>query len=181
TAGAAKKYIKDWPQLSSSQVSFDVMYFPQNTATSSNFDRANMLCLVNKMRREKNLYPLVYHDSLIKLAQAHARFQANYRVVTHADDGGEMGDRLSALGFDWGMIAENVGAGVNGEAEIVDAWSKSAGHLANILHPDIRYMGAGVSNGFWVQDFAAPIDKSSVVPIEQIETCPSTKNLLIYS
>ncbi|KAJ2832713.1 hypothetical protein GGI24_001131 [Coemansia furcata] len=157
------------------------MYFPQNPATANNFDMANMLCLINKLQKSKDLYPLVYHVSLIQSAQKHAQFQSSYRVVAHVDESGHVGERLTALGYKWGVVAENVGAGTNSEVDIVEAWSKSAGHLANILHPDIRYMGASVSNGFWVQDFASPLDKDTVVPREKVEACPSTNNLHIYS
>ncbi|KAJ2877278.1 hypothetical protein GGH93_000019 [Coemansia aciculifera] len=102
-------------------------------------------------------------------------------VVAHADASGFVGERLTELGYQWSLVAENVGAGTNSEVDIVEAWSKSARHLANILHPDIRYMGVSVSNGFWVQDFASPLDKSTVVPREQIKACPSTNSLHIYS
>ncbi|KAJ1825341.1 hypothetical protein GGH91_001152 [Coemansia sp. RSA 2671] len=181
TAASAKWHIPNWPTLSSSQSNYEVMYFPQNPATANNFDMANMLCLVNKLRKTKGLYPLVYHDSLMQSAQTHAQFEANYRVVAHADESGHVGERLTALGYRWSMVAENVGAGTDSEADIVDAWTKSAGHLANMLHPDIRFMGVSVSSGFWAQDFASPLDKDTVVPREQVDACPSTNSLRIYS
>ncbi|KAJ2069022.1 hypothetical protein GGI13_007064 [Coemansia sp. RSA 455] len=128
-----------------------------------------------------DLYPLVYHKTLIQSAQTHAQFLANYRVVAHVDENGFVGERLTALGYQWSLVSENVGAGTNSEVDIVDAWSKSAKHLANMLHPDIRYMGVSVSNGFWVQDFASPLDKSKIIPREKVEACPSTSSLHIYS
>ncbi|KAJ1797176.1 hypothetical protein LPJ75_007095, partial [Coemansia sp. RSA 2598] len=106
------------------------------------------------------------------LAQRHAQFQSKYRVVTHADNAGRIGDRLSALGFSWSVILENVGAGANGDSEIVDAWVNSPSHLANILNPDVRFIGVAVSSGFWVQDFAAPSDKNYVVAANRIDACP---------
>ncbi|KAI8323073.1 SCP-domain-containing protein [Martensiomyces pterosporus] len=139
-----------------------------------------MLCLVNNLRISRGLMPVVYHDRLMRLAQAHSRFQAYYKVITHADTAGQIGDRLSTLGFDWGILLENVGAGANSEPGIVDAWSKSPGHLSNMLNPDVRYMGVDVFNGFWVQDFASPRDKGYVVPTSQIDACPSLSDLTIY-
>ncbi|KAJ2218993.1 hypothetical protein FB645_000654 [Coemansia sp. IMI 203386] len=142
---------------------------------------ASMICKVNKLRLNKGLVPVVYHGQLLQLARRHAQFQSEYRVVTHADNGGRIGDRLSALGFSWNVILENVGAGANEDSEIIDAWAKSPGHLANILNPDARFMGAAVSNGFWVQDFASPSDKNYVVPTNQIDACPNKYNLQIYN
>ncbi|KAJ2453959.1 hypothetical protein GGF42_003710 [Coemansia sp. RSA 2424] len=181
TAGSAKGHIPNWPTLSSSQASYDVVYFPQNIAIPNDFDMAKMLCLVNKLRVSRNLYPLIYHRSLIQSARMHAQFLAKYQVVTHADENGRVGDRLTMLGYRWRLVAENVGAGSNSEEGIVEAWSKSAGHLANMLHPDIRYMGASVSKGFWVQNFASPFNKDAVVSYEQIDACPSAGSIRIYS
>ncbi|KAJ2721421.1 hypothetical protein GGI07_003986 [Coemansia sp. Benny D115] len=140
-----------------------------------------MLCRVNRIRQAHGLYPVVYHHQLMTLAQKHARFQSTYRVVTHADDAGQIGDRLSALGFQWGLVVENVGAGINDDDGISDAWENSSGHLANILHPDVRYMGVDVSRGYWVQDFASPLYKNYVVPLSSIDPCPIGRVLNIYN
>ncbi|KAI9502717.1 CAP domain-containing protein [Coemansia spiralis] len=116
---------------------------------------SRMLGLINDLRRSQGLHAVEYNDKLLRLAQNHAKFQADFKVVTHADTGGTLGERLSALGFTWNVLAENVGAGASNEKEIFDAWSKSPGHLANLLQPDVRYMGVSVNNGYWVQDFAS--------------------------
>ncbi|KAJ2556393.1 hypothetical protein EV175_002035 [Coemansia sp. RSA 1933] len=117
-----------------------------------------MLELVNGLRQSYGFGILEYSDALLKAAQDHAEFQASFKVVTHADTGGLLADRLAALGILWhnkSVLAENVGAGATSEKEIIDAWAASPGHLANILHPDLQFMGIGVSNGYWVQDMAS--------------------------
>ncbi|KAJ1644965.1 hypothetical protein J3B02_003138 [Coemansia erecta] len=180
-ASSASAVISNWPQISSSQANLEVIYFPQNKAYANYFDMASMLCKVNKQRVDRGLVPVVYHGQLLQLAQRHAQFQSRYRVVTHADNAGQIGDRLSALGFNWNVILENVGAGANEDTEIVNAWVSSPSHLANILNPDVRFIGAAVSNGFWVQDFASPSDKNYIVAIDQIDACPTRENLQIYN
>ncbi|KAJ2376193.1 hypothetical protein IW150_002121 [Coemansia sp. RSA 2607] len=180
-ASMANAYISNWPSFSPNQANYEVVYFPQNKASANSFDMANMLCMVNNLRKAKGLVPVVYHGQLLRLAQSHAQFQSRYRVVTHADNAGQIGDRLSALGFQWEVLVENVGAGVDDDTEIVNAWAKSPNHLHNILNPDVRFMGVDVSSGYWVQDFASPRDKNYVVPTDQIDACPNQYNLQIYN
>ncbi|KAJ2804014.1 hypothetical protein H4R20_002667 [Coemansia guatemalensis] len=139
-----------------------------------------MLCLINALRGDQNLFPVVYHDKLIQLAQGHAEFQSMHRAVTHVDGAGQIGDRLTRLGFQWSVLAENVGAGAPNVTAMMDGWIKSPHHLANMLHPDIRYLGAGVSKGYWVQDFAAPMGRGHDLVKDKIEACPSTNMLTIY-
>ncbi|KAJ1667063.1 hypothetical protein IW140_002274 [Coemansia sp. RSA 1813] len=145
-----------WPTISTQQAEYSVVRYPYASNVNT-FNKARMLELVNGLRMTHGLGTLEYHDVLLKVAQGHAEFQAAFRVVTHADTGGLLTDRLAALGGSWhgnSVIAENVGAGAVGEKEIIDAWTASPGHLANILHPEIQYMGVGVSDGYWVQDLA---------------------------
>ncbi|KAJ2319157.1 hypothetical protein H4R23_002623 [Coemansia sp. Cherry 401B] len=153
---------------------------PENMKSPDSFSLAKMICLVNKLRMSHNLYPLVYHDKLLRLAQDHAKFESLHRMVTHNDGAGQIGDRLTRLGFQWSVLAENVGAGASDEDGIMDAWAKSPRHLANILHPDIRYLGVGVSNGYWVQDFAAPMNKRYSINQDQIDYCPSSGQVSVY-
>ncbi|KAJ2713396.1 hypothetical protein H4R19_002276 [Coemansia spiralis] len=138
------------------QMAVAMAYTAQGAGTVNGFDRELMLALVNSERAARSVSPVAYHDALMQLAQDHAEYQATNRVVTHADTSGPIGDRLTRLGFRWTMVAENVGAGAPNEDAIMAAWAGSSRHLANILHPAVKYMGIGVSNGFWVQDFAAP-------------------------
>ncbi|ORX74018.1 hypothetical protein DL89DRAFT_280518 [Linderina pennispora] len=180
-ARVAASGIPNFPNLEPSQGDSDVIYFPQNPSTANAYNMANMLCLVNRLRTGHGLHPVVYHESLLTLAVRHASFQARYRVITHADSGGQIGERVTALGFDWALLLENVGGGADNEYAIMDAWSKSPGHLANILNPSIRFIGVHVTNGFWVQDFAAPMDPTYVPPLSRIDACPSPNNLYIYS
>ncbi|KAJ1961402.1 hypothetical protein GGI12_003269 [Dipsacomyces acuminosporus] len=178
---SASRYIPGWPSLITAVTGEKVIYYPDSSVTTSSFNAANMLCQVNIIRMSRGLYPVVYHERLMKLAQGHSRFQSRYKVVTHADSGGPIGDRMNALGFEWRLLLENVGAGASNENGIVDAWKRSPGHLANMLNPDARYMGVDVNKGFWVQDFAAPKNKNYVIPLYKINPCPSPNRLLIYS
>ncbi|KAJ2610585.1 hypothetical protein H4S08_003557, partial [Coemansia sp. RSA 1365] len=98
-----------------------------------------MLCLINALRSDQNLFPVVYHDKLIQLAQEHAEYQSAHQTVTHADSAGQIGDRLTKLGFQWSVLAENVGAGAPNVTAMMNVWIRSPRHLKNMLHPDIRY------------------------------------------
>ncbi|KAJ1735295.1 hypothetical protein LPJ72_001939 [Coemansia sp. Benny D160-2] len=155
TTGVAKDV---WPTIDTQQAGYSVIRFPYASNVNT-YNKTTMLELVNTLRQTHDLGALEYHDALLSVAQNHAKFQASFKVVTHADTGGLLADRIAARtstpwhGFR--VLAENVGAGIAGEKEIIDAWASSPGHLANILHPKIQYMGVGVSSGYWVQDFAS--------------------------
>ncbi|KAJ2851482.1 hypothetical protein IWW36_001121 [Coemansia brasiliensis] len=154
---------------------------PQELHDVNNFSLAKMLCLVNDLRSQYDLYPVVYHNKLLRLAQEHAQFESSHQLITHNDGAGQIGDRLTRLGFQWTVLAENVGAGASDEVQIMKAWTNSPRHLANILHPTIRYLGVGVSNGYWVQDFAAPMNSHYTVARESIESCPASSQVTIYT
>ncbi|KAJ2806506.1 hypothetical protein H4R21_000844 [Coemansia helicoidea] len=132
-----------------------VIRTPLATSAPNDFDQRRMLALVNSVRESHGLPPVVYHDKLMQLAQDHAVYQSTNHVVTHVDTSGPIGDRVSQLGLRWTVIAENVGGGAATEDAIMAAWAASPPHMANILQPNVNYMGIGVSHGYWVQDFAA--------------------------
>ncbi|KAJ2156476.1 hypothetical protein GGF46_005157 [Coemansia sp. RSA 552] len=148
--------------------------------TAEPLNMTKMLCLVNNLRSTHNLYPVVFHSKLMTLAQDHAAFESSHKQVTHNDGSGQIGDRLTRLGFQWSVLAENVGAGTPDEQVIMDTWIKSPHHLDNILHPEVRFLGVGVSDGYWVQDFAAPMDKRYSIPKAQVEACPSSGKVTVY-
>ena len=76
---------------------------------------------------------------------------------THGTD---FSARISDAGFDWSQAGENIATGFRTPAAVVRGWMRSTGHCENILDPDYRYVGTGVSAartivapGTWTQDF----------------------------
>lgn len=116
--------------------------------------------LTNRLRAARNCKPLQLHRALVASAQAHASDMAGNGYLNHTSrDGRTPSQRMRAAGApDGRRVAENIAAGQRTPTEVVAAWAKSAGHLANIVNCDLAWIGIGVaSNGgrtYWVQNFS---------------------------
>ena len=81
-------------------------------------------------------------------------------------NGSSAGDRITAAGFTFSAMAENVYAGsesYNSASAAVSAWMGSEGHRVNMLNPTYTYAGVGYwcnSNstygGYYTLDLATP-------------------------
>ncbi|MFO1142091.1 MAG: CAP domain-containing protein [Amaricoccus sp.] len=113
---------------------------------------------INAARADAGLAPLKVEAHLNSAAQAHSDWMGDTGSFTHAgDDDSTPADRIADAGFpltgSWGT-AENIAArtlvGGLGNDE-VDAMHQglmnSPEHLANMLNPDLSYVGIGISVG----------------------------------
>jgi uncharacterized protein YkwD len=122
--------------------------------------RLAVLCLVNEQRAEHGLPKLTPSDKLDRSAQGWTDSMVDSDEFTH---GSAFMDRISATGFDWTTVGENIATGYETPSSVVQAWMRSPGHCANILDPAYREVGTGVSArriprasselGTWTQDF----------------------------
>jgi uncharacterized protein YkwD len=84
-------------------------------------------------------------------------------------DGSTPGTRITAQGYSWSTIGENIAVGSLGSSMdtvsgAVQGWLKSTGHCRNIMNASFTEMGLvgtlGAWNGFnatyWTQEFAKP-------------------------
>jgi uncharacterized protein YkwD len=107
--------------------------------------------------------PLLVNEKLQAAAQAHATDMAERNYYAHQSlDGRSPSARMNFFGYHSRMTAENIAAGQQTAAEVVAGWLKSPGHCKNILTPDLREIGVGVSVSqsskmgiYWVQNFGA--------------------------
>ncbi len=124
-----------------------------------------VLRLCNIERASAGLKPLKWGFHLELLAQAHARDMALRGYFDHTNlYGMSPGDRFDVVQPPkWSAYAENIAAGNQTAAEVVDSWMNSTGHRANILNPDVDYLGVGCYylvndpqyfGFYWVQFFA---------------------------
>lgn len=109
--------------------------------------------------------PLVMHAELRSAARSHARNMADQGFFDHRDpEGREPADRVSAAGYEWSAVGENIAAGSPTAAETMDQWMNSPGHCANIMDPTYEHLGVGYADApsseyghFWVQNFGRPM------------------------
>jgi uncharacterized protein YkwD len=132
---------------------------PITRASRAGLQRS-VVCLINQQRRTRRLPRLGENVRLNRSAQGWTNVMVSHRYFSH---GADFASRISAVGFDWSSVGENIATGYRTPASVVDAWMASAGHCQNILNPTYRYVGTGVSDssisgystqdGTWTQDF----------------------------
>ncbi|WP_082869759.1 CAP domain-containing protein [Deinococcus puniceus] len=103
--------------------------------------------------------PLTANAQLGQAAQGHAADMAAKNYFSHtSQDGRTMAQRVSATGYAWRSIGENIAAGQTTPEAVVDGWLKSPGHCRNIMSASFTELGVGYAAGgsyshYWVQDF----------------------------
>ncbi len=128
--------------------------------------RATILQMVNGIRLEHGLKPLVHDMRLEASAQEYADRMARDGFFAHIDpEGKEIRDRMKATGYyDRSFyhscnclrgfaLGENLAKGQKSAKEAVDDWMKSTEHRAAILNPAYSDTGIGLNAGIWVQHF----------------------------
>ncbi|MGI8506676.1 MAG: CAP domain-containing protein [Solirubrobacteraceae bacterium] len=123
-----------------------------------------VVCLINLQRTERHLPRLELSQRLNRSAQGWTNTMVSHSSFSH---GADFAARISAVGFDWSMVGENIATGFRTPAGVVRRWMASTGHCQNILSPSFRDVGTGVSKrsipgassrpGTWTQDFGLPM------------------------
>ncbi len=105
---------------------------------------------------------LGWNEKLGRAAARHANDMASQDFLGHTgSDGSTAAGRISAEGYEWSAIGENVAAGQSSPGQVVAGWLSSPGHCANIMNPDYLHMGIARAEGgsygiYWAQTFARP-------------------------
>jgi uncharacterized protein YkwD len=119
---------------------------------------------VNAIRIQHGLAPLVTRPQLTSAAQSFAIVLATRRFFSHIGlDGSTPVSRDEAAGYRaWTILEENLAAGQESAAAVVNSWMQSPAHRADILSPKVtdtgvgHYYVAGSPFGhYWVQEFGA--------------------------
>ncbi len=108
---------------------------------------------------------LTFNCALRDAARAHSRDMRDHNFFSHTgSDGLRVSDRVSAQGYDWRSVGENIAAGYPDLQSVMRGWLDSPGHCANIMSPAYTEMGSAFEPGndfsdygtYWTQVFAAP-------------------------
>jgi len=160
-------------QISSSEV-LETTDSTDYSAMSCEDDLIEALTLINQLRAESQTcgsttYPAVdavtWSSTLTLAAEAHSSNMANYNFFSHTGlDDSTVGNRVSAQGYEWSYVSENIAAGQTSVQAAVDGWMESEGHCINIMSENAQEMGlaCAVNNDadyryYWTQVFAKPL------------------------
>lgn len=105
--------------------------------------------------------PLALSTLLTRAALTHAQDMAGNSHFEHSGTNGSTpAQRVTAAGYQWRSVAENIAAGSATAAAVVEGWLNSPGHCSNIMAPQYTEMGvaftvdtqskAGI---YWAQEF----------------------------
>jgi uncharacterized protein YkwD len=125
-------------------------------------DEQKILDLTNKARAREDLPPLTPSAQLFEAARGHSANMARQGKMEHNLDGKKPSDRVTATGYRWSRVAENI-AETDGDplAVIFKGWMESPPHRANILNKDFTEIGIGIARNdkgdiYYTQDFGKP-------------------------
>ena len=134
---------------------------------------SEVLALINQLRVESQTcgdtsYPAVaevtWSSTLTLAASEHSNNMANYNFFDHTGlDGSTVGTRVTAQGYTWSRVSENIAGDQISAQEVVDGWMSSEGHCINIMNSDVTEMGLACQvnsdsdyQRYWTQVFAKP-------------------------
>lgn len=127
-------------------------------SVASSLER-QMLALINQERTSRGLDPLQLERRLNASAEDHSTWMLQTDTFSHTGSGGSsMSERMRDAGFNFSgssLAAENIawgslrGApGLEDDVEFLhNSLMNSSGHRANILRPDVDYIGIGIEIG----------------------------------
>jgi uncharacterized protein YkwD len=118
--------------------------------------RSSELCLINRVRAHYGLHALAYNSDLRDSATGHSESMVSHHYFAHEGPGGSMGNRVTRTGYLHSAgqftIGENIGGGHGrrfaSPMAVLKEWMHSAPHRANILDPNFRDAGVGISRGY---------------------------------
>jgi len=83
-----------------------------------------------------------WSDTLTQAAWQHSADMAARNYFSHTSpEGGTLGARVTAAGYAWSSVAENIAAGQADASAVVAGWMASPGHCRNIMTAALRDIG----------------------------------------
>lgn len=137
------------------------------TVTFNNGYEGTVLDLINQERQDQGLPAYTTDSRLRSAALVHATDMACHDFFSHTgSDGSSASDRVSAQGYSWSTVGENIYAGsgsYGSPSSAFEGWMDSPGHRANILSTNFTQIGVGYVyfadsqyRNYYVTVFATP-------------------------
>jgi uncharacterized protein YkwD len=77
---------------------------------------------------------LRWNAALATAANRHSTDMATRNFFSHTgSDGSDVGQRVSAAGYRWTAVGENIAGGQSSVSSVMSGWLASAGHCNNIM------------------------------------------------
>lgn len=113
-----------------------------------------ILDITNVIRSRHNLKPLSWNDKVATVAYKHSKDMSDHQYFSHVSPTtGDLGKRLKTGGVLFTMAGENIAAQYQDSAAAVEGWLNSEGHRKALLNKDFTYLGVGVYQKYYTQNF----------------------------
>jgi uncharacterized protein YkwD len=143
-----------------------------NTCSLSNF-QTDLMALINQARSTSQtcgttVYPaaapLAWNSKLFDASAGHSADMANQNYFSHTSlDGRTFDQRITAAGYSWSRLGENIAAGQGNVATVMAGWMASPGHCSNIMGANFTEVGVAcvINNSstyrtYWTMDLGKP-------------------------
>ncbi|WP_232834749.1 CAP domain-containing protein [Rhodoferax ferrireducens] len=86
--------------------------------------------------------PLNWNSMLLTAATGHSADMAKNNYFSHTSlDGRTFDQRITAAGYSWSAVGENIAAGQTSVQSVMTSWINSPGHCQNLMNPSYRDIG----------------------------------------
>ena len=108
---------------------------------------------------------VAWNAQLTQAADGHSQDMAANNYFQHtSQDGRTFTQRIEATGYSWSAAGENIAAGYASVDAVMDGWTQSAGHCANLMNQNFTEIGVACVPGtsattysnYWTMDLARP-------------------------
>ena len=82
---------------------------------------------------------VTWNNPLLQAAVGHSTDMAQKNYFAHTGlDGRTPAQRVTATGYSWSTVGENIAAGQRSVEEVLTGWTNSPGHCQNLMNPSFR-------------------------------------------
>ena len=101
---------------------------------------------------------LTWNVQLETASTLHAKDMAQNSYFSHVSrNGNEVDTRVSAAGYEWSFVGENIAQGYDEIAPVMQGWKGSYAHCVQLMSAEVTEVGAAQYGTYWVMDFAKPL------------------------
>ncbi|MEH7222433.1 CAP domain-containing protein [Bacillus sp. JJ1566] len=117
-------------------------------------NKAQILDLTNVIRIRHGIHPLKGDEQLAKVAYLHSKdMQVNQYFDHTSPTKGGLADRLAGGDISYQLAGENIAAKYVDGIAAVEGWLNSEGHRETLLNEEYNYLGVGVYEKYYTQNF----------------------------
>jgi uncharacterized protein YkwD len=113
-----------------------------------------ILDITNVIRARHELKPLLWNEKVANVAYKHSKDMSVHQYFSHVSPTeGDLGKRLKDGSVLFTMAGENIAAQYQDGPAAVEGWLNSEGHRKALLNKDFTYLGVGVYQKHYTQNF----------------------------